>query len=253
MTYENFDFENSKKKDDGKRYGVLLSHKTEDSLYQFAYSKTDTNTLKPPLKSDLIAKKYYLKYTHKVNEKQFLTLSYATTEDNLIEAVDGGHIYGFGYKYSAFSLTQYVSDYDQFNVYQTDLQYMFKKRIGELSLRTKVLVKYIHLKDRESNPYSKNAKDNYLTPGFKVHAHYKSYHMGAGAYFGKRIFAVMQDGFKVQHHAMEFDKTYMLGLGKHFGNFDITLKYVYQEATEIPIHNENVKADNFILQVGYHF
>ncbi len=77
--------------------------------------------------------------------------------------------------------------------------------------------------------------------------------MGAGAFFGKRVFAVMNDGFRVQHHAMEFDKTYMIGVGKHFGDVDLTLKYVYQEATEIPINNDNVKVGNIILQLGYRF
>ena len=253
MTYENLDFENSKKKDDGKRYGIILSHRTKTSTYQLAYSKTDTNTFQPPLKSDLHVKKYYLKYKHKLDDKQFVSLSYATIDDNLMEAVDGGNIYGFSYKHGAFALTQYVSDYDQFNVYQTDLEYMFKKRFREVSVSAKVLAKYIHLQDRESNDFSKNAKEDYLTPGFKLHAHYKSYHMGAGAYFGKRIFAVMNDGLKIQHHAMEFNKTYMIGVGKHFDDLDISVKYVYQEATEIPIHNENVKVENLILQVGYRF
>lgn len=57
----------------------------------------------------------------------------------------------------------------------------------------------------------------------------------------------------VQPHAMEFNKTYMIGVGKQFNDLDLSLKYVYQEATEIPIHNENVKAENFILQIGYRF
>lgn len=253
MTYENFDFENSKKKDDGKRYGMVLSHKTENANYQLAYDKTNTNTFQPPLPSDLHVNKYYLKYTHKLDNKQYISFNYATIDDNLMEAVDGGHIYGFGYKYGAFGLTQYISDYNQFNVYQTDIEYMFKKRFGELFVGAKVLAKYIHIKDKDSNNFSKNAKEDYLTPGFKLHAHYKSYHMGAGAYFGKRVFAVMKDGLKVQHHAMEFNKTYMIGVGKHFNDLDITVKYVYQEATEIPIHNQNVKVDNFILQVGYRF
>jgi len=253
MTYENFDFENSKKKNDGKRYGIVLSHKTENANYQLAYDKTDTNTFQPPLLSDLHVNKYYLKYTHKLDDKQFVSLSYATIDDNLMEAVDGGHIYGLGYKYGAFSLTQYVSDYDLFNVYQTDMEYMFKKRLGELFVSAKVLAKYIYLQDRESSAFSNNAKEDYLTPGFKLHAHYRSYHMGAGAYFGKRIFAVMNDGLKVQHHAMEFNKTYMIGLGKRINDLDISVKYVYQEATEIPIHNENVKVKNLIFQVGYRF
>jgi len=86
-----------------------------------------------------------------------------------------------------------------------------------------------------------------------MHAHYHDYHMGAGAFFGKRVFAVMNDGFKVQHHAMEFKETYMVGFGKHFGDVDLNLKYVYQKASEIPINNDNVKVQNIILQLEYRF
>ncbi len=253
LTYENFDFENSKKKDKGKRYGFILSHRDEADLYQIAYDKTNTETFQPPLPSDLHVNKYYLKYSRKLDDKQLISLSYATIDDNLMKETDGGHIYGLGYKYGAASLTQYFSDYDHFNVYQTDLKYTFKKTFGELFTSATLLGKYIHLEDKNSNAFSENAKEDYFTPGLKVHAHYQEYHMGAGAFFGKRIFAVMNDGFRVQHHAMEFDETYMFGVGKHFGDLDVTLKYIYQEATEIPTQNENVKVKNVIFQLGYRF
>ena len=253
LTYETLDFDNSKKKDEGKRYGVALGYKTDDALYQIAYEKTNTDTFKPPLAHDLHVNKYYLKYTHMLDDKQAFNVSYATIDDNLMKETDGGHIYGLGYKYGAIGLTQYLSDYVHFNVYQTDLKYTFKKDFNEFKTSTELIGKYIHLQDRESNPFSANAKENYFTPGVKFHAHYHDYHMGAGAFFGKRVFAVMNDGFKVQHHAMEFNETYMLGFGKHFGAADLTLKYVYQEATEIPINNENVKVQNIILQFGYRF
>jgi len=45
-----------------------------------------------------------------------------------------------------------------------------------------------------------------------MHAYYHDYHMGVGAFFGKRVFAVMNDGFKVQHHAMEFKRPTWLDL-----------------------------------------
>jgi len=63
----------------------------------------------------------------------------------------------------------------------------------------------------------------------------------------------MNDGFKIQHHAMEFEETYMFGLGKHFDDVDVSLKYVYQKATEIPIDHDNVKVQNVIMLVGYRF
>lgn len=253
LSYENLNFDNSKKKDKGKRYGVILSHKAAASLYQIAYSRTDTDTFQPPLPEDLHVNEYYLKYTHMLDDNQALHVSYATIDDNLMKETDGGHIYGLGYKYGAFALRQYLSDYKHFNVYQTDLKYTFKKDFDDVKTSTELIGKYIHLQDRESNAFSANAKENYFTPGVKFHAHYHDYHMGAGAFFGKRVFAVMYDGFKVQHHAMEFNETYMVGFGKHFGAADLTLKYVYQEATEIPINNENVKVQNVGVVLRYRF
>ena len=253
ISYENLNFDNSKKKDQGKRYGVMVSHNTDDSLYQIAYEKTNTDTFQPPLAQNLHVNKYYLKYAHKLDDKQAFSVSYATIDDNLMKETDGGHIYGLGYKYGAFGFRQYLSDYKHFNVYQTDLKYTFKKVFGEVKTSAVILGKYIHLQDRESNPFSANAEENYFTPGVKLHAHYEDYHMAVGAYFGKRIFAVMYNGFKVQHHAMEFDETYMLGFGKHFGDLDLNVKYVYQKATEIPIHNDNVKVQNIGVVLRYRF
>ncbi|MEA3434376.1 MAG: hypothetical protein U9R13_07305 [Campylobacterota bacterium] len=253
FSYENLNFDNSKKKDRGDRYGMVLSHKTDAALYQIAYERTDTDTFQPPLRDDLHVNKYFLKYTHMLEDKQAFSASYATIDDNLMKETDGGHIYGLGYKYHAFTLTQYLSDYIHFNVYQTDLKYTFHKDFDGIETHTELIGKYIHLQDRESNAFSANAKEDYFTPGVKFHAHYNDYHLGAGAFFGKRVFAVMQNGFKVQHHAMEFNETYMIGFGKHFGAADLTLRYVYQEATEIPIHNENVKVQNVGLMLRYRF
>jgi len=241
------------KKDQGKVYGLALDYKTSDALYQIAYEKTNTDTFQPPLTQDLHVNKYYLKYTRMLDDKQSFSVSYATIDDNLMKETDGGDIYGVGYKYGAFGLTQYLSNYDHFNVYQTDVKYKFKKAFGDFKTSAIVLGKYIHLQDRESNPFSANAKENYFTPGVKLHVHYHDYHMAVGAFFGKRVFAVMHDGFKVQHHAMEFNETYMVGFGKHFGDVDLNLKYVYQNASEIPINNDNVKVQNVGLVLRYHF
>ncbi len=253
LSYENLNFDNSMTKDQGKVYGIALDHKTDTALYQIAYEKTHTDTFQPPQQEDLDVNKYYLKYTHILEGKQAFSVSYATIDDNLMKETDGGHIYGLGYKYAAFSLTQYISDYTNFNVYQTDIKYKFKKEFGEIHTSATLLGKYIYLQDKESNAFSKNAKQDYFTPGVKLHAHYHDYHLGLGAFFGKRVFAVMHDGFKVQHHAMEFNETYMFGFGKHFDEMDLNLKYVYQKATELPINNDNVKVQNIGLVLRYRF
>ena len=253
ISYEHLNFDNSKTKDQGNIYGVALNHKTEDALYQIAYGKTHTDTFQPPQPKDLRVNKYYLKYTYKLDDKQALSASFATIDDNLMKETDGGNIYSLGYRYAAFGLTQYVSDYRNFNVYQTDMKYKFKKEFGEIHTSATILGKYIYLQDRKSNGFSRNAKKSYFTPGVKLHAHYDEYHMAVGVFFGKRVFAVMNDGFKVQHHAMEFNESYMFGFGKHFGDVDLNVKYAYQRATELPIDNHNVKVQNIGLVLRYRF
>jgi len=253
LTYGHLNFDHSKKKEHGNRYGLKFSYRTEGNLYQAAYEKTDTATFQPPLKQNLHVNKYYLKYTHQLDLKQHFSLSYATIDDNLMHQTDGGDIYGIGYHYAGFGITQYLSDYKHFNSYQTDIHYTYPYTFGALKTKTTLIGKYIYLQDRESNPFSKNAKAHYFTPGIKLHLHYHGYHAGAGAFFGKRIFAVMDNGFKVQHHAMEFNRTYMAGIGKHIGAFDTMVKYIYQKATEVPIENRGVTVQNIKIELGYHF
>jgi hypothetical protein len=253
LGYEILDFENSKKKDEGKRYGVSIKHNHNNDIYQLRVEKTQTQTYQPPLTDDLNVNKYVFKYTHPYDEKQAVSASFLTIDDNLMKETDGGNIYGLGYRYGLFGITQYFSDYDHFDVYQTDLKYTFKHAWGAIKADATIISKYQHLTDRKSNPFSRNAKSDYFSPGVKMHLHYNRYHIGAGAFFGKRIFAVMDDGMRIQHHAMEFDKTFMIGIGKHFENIDLHLKYIYQEANEIPINNPDVKVDNIIFQLGYHF
>ena len=253
LKYEQLDFTNSKKKDNGKREGIALSHKEGANTYELLYERTDTNTFQPPLKKDLKVDTYYLKYTRKIAEKKVLSASYATIDDNIMKETNAGNIYGIGYKYDEMKITQYISDYKNFNVYQTDLSYGYEKEYGAWEFHGKIMGKYIHLQNRKSNNFSKNAKADYGTVGLKLHVHYNDYHFGIATFVGDRIFAVMHDGFKVQHHAMEFNKTYKCGIGKHFEWGDIKVQYVYQEATEVPIDNKGVKVKNVVLQVGYKF
>lgn len=253
FTYENFNFDNSKQKESGKRYDTLINYRADDSLYQFMYEKADTLTFKPPLTKDLHVNKYYFKYSYDLGNKNMFSVSYANIDDNIMKETDGGHIYGLGYTKGMFGLNQYFSDYANFNVYQTDLQYTLKKSFGKVETSATLLGKYIHLQDKNSNVFSANAQEDYFTPGIKLHAHYEDYHIGAGALFGKRVFAVMNDGFRIQHHAMEFDKTYMFGIGKHFENVDVNVRYIYQNATELPINNDNVEVNNFTIQFAYRF
>ena len=249
INYETLDFTNSKKKEDGIRYGVELDHEDKQHHIQFYYENTQTDTTKIVPK-DLEVDKYTLKYQYKLAPKERITLLYSTVDDNLMKETNGGNIYGLGYSQNGIGLTQYLSDYPHFDVYQSDLKYSFKKS----GVKTTFIGKYIHLKDKNSNNFSKKAKSDYFTTGVKLHSHYNGFHLGAGMYIGKRIFGIMKDGFRVQHHAMEFKETYMLGVGHSLGkNMATHLRYVYQKAKEIPLNNDNVKVQNISLDLVYKF
>ena len=249
INYETLDFSNSKKKEDGQRYGVEIDHEDAHHHLQLYYEKTKTNTTKIVPK-DLDVNKYTLKYQYKFSPKERVSLSYAQIDDNIMKETNGGHIYGVGYSKNGLGLTQYFSDYPHFDVYQSDLKYSFKKE----GIKTTLIGKYIHLKDKDSNNFSKKAKENYFTGGIKFHTHYKGFHLGAGAYMGKRIFAVMKEGFKVQHHAMEFKESYMVGVGHELGeNMALHLRYGYHKAKEVPMNNDNVKVQNLSLDMVYKF
>jgi hypothetical protein len=252
LSHEILDFENSKKKDDGKRYGIELDHQDDRHHYRIYYEKTDTSTT-AILPNDLEVHKYALKYGYALNKKSDLTFSYITIDDNLMKETDGGHIYGLGYRYKALSFTQYLSDYKNFDVYQSDLKFGMKKKFDEVLLMAGVIGKYIHLKDKESNNFTKKAKSDYFTTGVKVHAHYDDYHLSLGSYVGKRLFAVMNEGMKVQHHSMEFKESYMFDMGKRFDNLLVHLRYSKHKAKEVPINNDNVKVENISVELEYSF
>jgi len=249
INYETLNFSNSKKKKDGQRYGVEIDHENKQHHIQLYYEKTKTNTTNL-IPKDLDVNKYTIKYQYKLNPKKRLTFLYATINDNIMKETNGGNIYGVGYSNNGIGAMQYFSDYPHFDVYQSDLKYNFNKQ----KVKTTLVGKYIHIKNKNSNNFSKKAKSDYLTGGVKFHTHYKGFHLGAGAYFGKRIFAVMKEGFKIQHHAMEFKESYMMGVGHSFSkNMTVHLRYGYHKAKEIPINNDNVNVKNLSLDIVYKF
>lgn len=245
---QNLDFSNSTQKEQGKRYGFGLSHQLDKHRFMFGYEKTATETFQPPLPKDLEVNKYAFKYAYQLKKHFSMQASYITIDDNLVKT-DGGHIYGIGVTYQNIHFAQFFSNYKPFDIYQSDLSTTFKRTFGAVKTKTTIIAKYLTLKNFTSNPLSKNAKKSYLTPGIKLHASYKSYHAGFGAFFGNRVFAVMDDGMKVQHHGMEFEETYMVGFGKKIGRFNIMLKYMHGKATELPKLNENVIVRDITLSL----
>jgi hypothetical protein len=249
INYETLNFTNSLKKEDGKRYGIEIDHEEKHHHIQLYVEKTKTHTT-PIVSEDLDVNKYTLKYQYKLSPKERISLSVTTIDDNIMEEVDGGHIYGIGYSKNGLGATQYLSDYPHFDVYQSDLKYSFKVK----PVKATIIGKYIHLKNKNSNSFSDKAHSDYFTGGLKLHSHINGYHLGAGVFLGNRIFAVMKDGFSIQHHSMEFKESYMIGVGHNVGkNSSAHLRYSYHKAKEVPMDNDNVTVNNVSLNFVYRF
>jgi len=257
--YESLYFKNSVQKSDGKVIGIGVNVKVAKSFYQFTYEHANTNTKQPPLPRDLKIDKLALKYNYQINNYWKVNLNYLNILSDNIAETTHGKAYGVGITYkltpkASLNATQYFIDYKYFDIYQTDINFNQKIKIKKLKTKLSIIAKSIHLSNRDNNSFSIKAKEDYSIIGFKVHSHLNSYHLGLGAYFGKRAFAIMQDGFKIQHHAMEFDRTYAGGVGKSFNNLTLRLQYTYQRAIEIPLQNaKKVDIANTKLLVNYKF
>jgi len=256
--FESKDYSGSVQKEDALVYGVGVDVHYKDYAYKLNYESAKAQTKQPPLKNDLNYQKIFLKYGHTLSEHFEFNTNYINILHDNIAITDNGNVYGAGLTYTlnkklSTNFTQFYSDYDDFNVNQSDLSIHYKTKIDNIKFGISSIIKYIDINEETKNSFTKNAENHYISSGLKLHSHYKTYHFGAGAYFGKRAFAVMSDGFKVQHHAMEFNKTYAIGVGKSVDNFVVRMQYIYQEAKELPINNDNVTIQVFRFIANYRF
>jgi len=245
--YERVDFDHSVKKDRGWRASVFGRVGLEKDRFEALFEKSRIDTFQPPAPKDLQVAKIGLRYLHAFGKNGEAAVSFATIDDNLMKETDGGRIYGLAYRRGALRVAQYLSDYRRFKVWQTEAEYQTFAKTDDLKVGASVVMKYIHLSDRKSNPFSANARGDYLTPGFFGSFHTRGWHLKAGAFFGRRIFAVMQGGMKVQHHAMEFYRTWMVGIAKDLGPYGLSARYTCQKADEIPVRNDGVSVRSFTL------
>lgn len=256
--YENIDFKNSVQKNSGNLIGIGGDIHIDNSEFRFAYEYAKTNTKQPPLQDNLKTQKMFLQYGYSFQNALSLNFNYINILNDNIAPTAHGKVYGMGVGYDLnkqiyLNFTQFYSDYKDFNTYQSDLKFEYKTKINAVNIKLTAIAHAIKMDDYQNNAFSKNANNNYLTTGLKAHIHYKTYHLGSSIYFGKRSFAVMNDGFKVQHHAMEFDRTYNFGIGKSFKDFVLRVQTVYQRATELPIKNDNVVMLNLRVIANYKF
>jgi hypothetical protein len=259
VTYvESKNFENSVQKDDAIVYGIGADIHHDNSAYKLAYEYGDTNTKQPPLKEDLRTDKLFLKYSYALQNDLEFNINYINILNDNIAITDGGQTYGAGATYHIkkninTNFTQFYTNYDDFNVYQSDLTINYSFKIDDIKVKLTSITKYINIDEKNLNSFTKNADDTYLTSALKLHLHYDGYHFGSAVYVGKRAFAIMDDGFKIQHHAMEFDRSYALGIGKNISDFVLRFQYIYLRATELPVENENVEVSNIRFLLNYKF
>ncbi len=253
-------YSNSKQKEDGAIYGVGADIHIGDAGFKLTYEEGGANTIRSKkITEDLEMQKVFFKFDYKFDKHFSANLNYISVLSDNIAETDGGYVGGGGITYRfdkklSLNFTQYFSVYDKFDTFQSDLRVDYKTRFDRVKVKFSSVTKYIYVEDGNlSSDFTKNADKNYLTTAVEAHAHYKSYHLGGAAYFGKRVFAVMNDGFKLQHHAMEFDRTYAIGGGKTFGDFILRLQYIYQRATELPSSTPGVKVSTLRFITNYKF
>jgi len=256
--YEDKTYSNSAQKEDGVVYGIAGDIHTKNSEYKFAYEHAHTHTKQPPLPKDLKVDKLFLRYAYTLDDKFTMNLNFINVIDDNLAETDNGKAYGAGLSYKInkkllANFTQYYTDYENFNVFQSDINLEYRFKIDSVKFKVKSITKYIDIDKQTPSRFTRYTDDDYLTTGAILHAHYKTYHFGAGAYYGKRIFAIMSDGFKIQHHAVEIDRTYVAGLGKTISDFTFRAQYIYQRGAELPAHRENVKIKNIRLIINYKF
>lgn len=255
---ENLDFSNSKQKTDGKLIGMGADLHYKSHELRFGTEAAQTNTIRPQLSEDLKTNKLFLRYAYALDEKTALHLNLLHVAKDNIAPTAYGTAYGAGISYkpnkkSLLSFAQFFTEYKEFEVAQSDLKLEYTFALDALRIKLTSLTHAITLHSYRDNSFSKNGENTYLSSALKLHSHYQNYHFGAAAYTGKRLFAIMNDGFKIQHHAMEFDRTYMAGVGVNIKNYVLRMQYVYQRAEEIPMKNEGVEVRNIRAVVNYKF
>ncbi len=257
--YGNKDYNNSMTKIDGKVQNI--DYKYFDKNHEIKVGIQSDNVNRKHLITNvnlqsLDVEKYSAKYKYNLNDTLSLKGSFIKIIDNLAPT-DQGKVYGVGANYNiskgfVSSINYYKSDYKDFNVNQYDVSLAKGFKINNLKLKAILLAKKIDIDGSNYSTYTFKDKD-YFTTGLKLGANYNGFTAGIGAFFGKRIFTVLDNGMKVQHHAMQQDKTYMFSFGKKFKNFDILAKYSYQNGKELPENKDDVDTKVTAIFLIYKF
>ena len=253
------DYDNSKTKTNGKTIDYRFLHNFESSQivinYEDSLTKRENEITKAKLTS-LEVEKLSMKYLYHISDELSFKTSFINIEDNLAPT-DDGKIYGLGLiknmnSSTGIKIDTYLSDYEDFNVNQYDLTFVKKFKLDNINFEAQLGSKYININGQNYENYI--LKDNYFLSYFlNLNANYNSFIFGLGFMNGDRLFAIQEDGLKVEHHALEQNKTYMVSLGKKFKNIDLISRYIYSNSNELPENRNDVKSQFVSLGLNYKF
>ncbi|MGE4384038.1 MAG: hypothetical protein AB7D41_12635 [Arcobacter sp.] len=253
------DYDNSKTKTEGKTLDYRFLHNFQNSELTINYEDSLTkreNELTKIKMTSLEIEKLSMKYLYHISNDLSIKTSFINIEDNLAPT-DNGKVYGFGFNKNIDSSNQikldtYLSDYEDFNVNQYDFTFIKKFRFENINFQAQTGIKYIDINGEKYQNYI--LEDNYYMSYFlNLNANYNGFILGLGVINGDRLFSVQEDGLKVEHHALEQNKTYLVSLGKKFQNIDVITKYIYSNSKELPENRDDVSSKFFTFGLNYKF
>lgn len=253
------DYDNSKTKTEGKTLDYRFLHNFQNSELTINYEDSLTkreNELTKIKMTSLEIEKLSMKYLYHISNDLSIKTSFINIEDNLAPT-DNGKVYGFGFNKNIDSSNQikldtYLSDYEDFNVNQYDFTFIKKFRFENINFQAQTGIKYIDINGEKYQNYI--LEDNYYMSYFlNLNANYNGFILGLGVINGDRLFSVQEDGLKVEHHALEQNKTYLVSLGKKFQNIDVITKYIYSNSKELPENRDDVSSKFFAFGLNYKF
>lgn len=253
------DYDNSKTKTEGKTLDYRFLHNFQNSELTINYEDSLTkreNELTKIKMTSLEIEKLSMKYLYHISNDISIKTSFINIEDNLAPT-DNGKVYGFGFNKNIdnsnqIKLDTYLSDYEDFNVNQYDFTFIKKFRFENINFQAQTGIKYIDINGEKYQNYI--LEDNYYMSYFlNLNANYNGFILGLGVINGDRLFSVQEDGLKVEHHALEQNKTYLVSLGKKFQNIDVITKYIYSNSKELPENRDDVSSEFFTLGLNYKF
>lgn len=257
--YSYKDYDNSKTKTTGKTVDYNFKQKINNIDIEINYEDTATKRENKVLNTNLQTlevEKLALKASIKTKQKTKYKFSFLNIEDNLA-VTDNGKIYSFGAmqmlnKSTILKGDFYFSDYEDFNVNQYDLNFIKKVDFDSVKASFISGIKIININGSKYGSY-KFKKDDYKALNVGMNLKYNNMYLNANAIFGNRAFSVLNDGIKVQHHAMEQESLYAVKIGKKFKEFDLFAAYNFQKGKELPEQQNNVKTEVYSVGLSYKF